>query len=112
MLRMSDAALLGRYDAFFRRRRRLQIVDVSAAVIERATDLRARYRFKTPDAIHLATPMSFSPGVPISSAARKRRSRSCTREGTGASVRQHRPLLDSGRRTARARCGERISHAP
>lgn len=53
-LRVGDVALLGRYDAFFQRRR-LRIVDVSAAAIERATELRARYRFKTPDAIHLAT---------------------------------------------------------
>jgi len=53
-LRSGDVALLGRYDAFFRRRR-LRLVDVSASVIERATDLRARYRFKTPDAIHLAS---------------------------------------------------------
>jgi predicted nucleic acid-binding protein len=31
------------------------VVDVSADVIDRATDLRARHGFKTPDAIHLAT---------------------------------------------------------
>ena len=29
--------------------------EVTAVVIERATDLRVRYSFKTPDAIHLAT---------------------------------------------------------
>jgi predicted nucleic acid-binding protein len=46
--------LLAKYDAFFERRR-LVIVDVTAAVVERATHLRARHRFKTPDAIHLAT---------------------------------------------------------
>lgn len=46
--------LLERYDAFFQRRR-LRLVDVSAAIIEKATELRARYRLKTPDAIHLAT---------------------------------------------------------
>jgi len=53
-LRASDVALLGRDDTFFGRRR-LRIVDVTPAVIERATGLRARYRLKTPDAIHLAT---------------------------------------------------------
>ena len=53
-LRVDDVTLLGRYDAFFQRRR-LRIDDVSATVIELATELRARYRFKTPDAIHLAT---------------------------------------------------------
>jgi len=53
-LQGGNASLLARYDTFFSRRR-LSVLDVSAAVIERATDLRARYRFKTPDAIHLAT---------------------------------------------------------
>jgi uncharacterized protein len=53
-LRDSNKELLARYDAFFKRRR-LVIADVTAAVVERATDLRARHRFKTPDAIHLAT---------------------------------------------------------
>jgi predicted nucleic acid-binding protein len=31
------------------------MVEVGAAVIERATELRARYNLKTPDAIHYAT---------------------------------------------------------
>jgi len=53
-LRDSNQALLTKYDAFFRRRR-LIVGEVSAAVVEQATDLRARYRFKTPDAIHLAS---------------------------------------------------------
>jgi len=53
-LRAGDSVLLGRYDAFFRRRR-VDVLEVSAAVIEQATELRARYRLKTPDAIHLAT---------------------------------------------------------
>ena len=53
-LREGDMALLALFDAFFTRRR-LQMVDISADIIERATDLRVRYGFKTPDAIHLAT---------------------------------------------------------
>jgi len=53
-VRDSDKELLAKYDAFFERRR-LIIGDVTTAVIERATDLWARHRFKTPDAIHLAT---------------------------------------------------------
>ena len=53
-LRESDESLLAKYDGFFRRRR-LVVADVSSPVLELATDLRARYRFKTPDAIHLAT---------------------------------------------------------
>jgi predicted nucleic acid-binding protein len=46
--------LLQLYDAFFGSGD-LKVVDASAAVIERATELRALYGFKTPDAIHLAT---------------------------------------------------------
>lgn len=53
-LRVGDAALLATYDAFFTRAR-LSIFDVSAAVLDRATDLRAHHGFKVPDAIHLAT---------------------------------------------------------
>ena len=52
-LRAADAALLATYDAFFTRAR-LEVVDVSAMAIDRATELRVRYGFKTPDAIHLA----------------------------------------------------------
>lgn len=53
-LRVNDTALLARYEALFGARR-FRLVDVSSAVIEQATDLRARYGFKTPDALHLAT---------------------------------------------------------
>ncbi len=52
-LRAADAALLAIYDTFFTRAR-LEVLDVSAAAIDRATALRARYGFKTPDAIHVA----------------------------------------------------------
>ena len=50
--RERDAALLALYDAAFARTR---IVDVTAAIIERATELRARYGLRSPDAIHLGT---------------------------------------------------------
>jgi predicted nucleic acid-binding protein len=30
-------------------------LDLSASVVDRATDLRAKYSFKAPDALHLAT---------------------------------------------------------
>lgn len=53
-VRDGNAALLGAYEAFFSASR-LLVSELSAAVIERATDLRARYRFRTPDALHLAT---------------------------------------------------------
>jgi predicted nucleic acid-binding protein len=44
--------LLLRYDRFFQFAR---LGEVTAEVIERATDLRARFNTRTPDAIHLAT---------------------------------------------------------
>lgn len=53
-LRDGDSRLLAIYDGFFSADR-LTLGEVDAAVIERATALRARYGFRTPDAIHLAT---------------------------------------------------------
>lgn len=53
-LREADTGLLARYEAFFSAQR-FQLVEISPAVIERATELRAKYGFKTPDAMHLAT---------------------------------------------------------
>jgi predicted nucleic acid-binding protein len=53
-LRNGNCDLLQRYDAFFEQIH-LVVADVSHHIIERATDLRARYGFRTPDAIHLAT---------------------------------------------------------
>ena len=53
-MRDNNALLLARYDAFFSAQR-FRLVDVSTAIIERATQLRATYGFKTPDALHLAT---------------------------------------------------------
>ena len=51
-VRDSDSALLARYDAAFAQTR---LVQVSESIIERATELRARYGFRSPDAIHLTT---------------------------------------------------------
>ena len=51
---MVTECLLRRYDMLFGAGR-VVVLDVSAEVIDRATDLPARYGFKTPDAIHLAT---------------------------------------------------------
>jgi predicted nucleic acid-binding protein len=53
-LRVGDLATLTQFDVFFAGIE-LILADVSAAVIERATDLRARYGLKTPDALHYAT---------------------------------------------------------
>ena len=52
-LRNSNQRLLALYDAFFRARE-LRVIELTAAVIDRATDLRARHGFRTPDALHLA----------------------------------------------------------
>ncbi len=53
-LRDNNATLLATYDAFFSAEH-LVLADIDAGVIERAAGLRAVYRFRTPDAIHLAT---------------------------------------------------------
>ena len=53
-MRDRDEALLRRYDRLFSADR-VSLVEIGEAIIDRATDLRARYGYKTPDAIHLAT---------------------------------------------------------
>jgi predicted nucleic acid-binding protein len=53
-MRDGDTSLLARYDSVFAASR-VVVTDVSAAIIDRATSVRARYGFKSPDAIHLAT---------------------------------------------------------
>jgi predicted nucleic acid-binding protein len=53
-LRNGDAALLALYDAFFAGLE-VQLLDVTEAVLDKATEIRARLNLKTPDAIHLAT---------------------------------------------------------
>jgi predicted nucleic acid-binding protein len=53
-LREGNRRLLAGYESFFNPPD-VVTAEISAAVIEKATDLRARYRFNTPDAIHLAT---------------------------------------------------------
>ena len=58
-MRDGNRALLERYDALFAADR-VVVVDVSEHIIDRATDLRARHGFKTPDAIHLATALESS----------------------------------------------------
>ena len=53
-LRDGRTDLLIKYDAFLVPSL-VQMIEIDPPIIELATDLRARYRFKTPDAIHLAT---------------------------------------------------------
>lgn len=64
-LREANMTLLARYDTFFQQ---VQIVELSAAVVDTATDLRAATGLKTPDALQaacalsLAAPLSFVTG--------------------------------------------------
>lgn len=53
-MRDRDQNLLARYDALFTASR-VAVVDLTAAVVDGATTLRAKYGFKAPDALHLAT---------------------------------------------------------
>jgi predicted nucleic acid-binding protein len=53
-LRAGDLATVTQFDVFFAGVE-LVLAEVTAAVVERATDLRARYNLKTPDALHYAT---------------------------------------------------------
>jgi predicted nucleic acid-binding protein len=71
-LREGDSRLLTTYDAFFSAGR-LALGEVDAAVIERATALRARYGLRTPDAIHLATAIEGQAEVVLTGDATLRR---------------------------------------
>jgi len=53
-LRDKQQEILSFYDGFFARKP-LVLAEISAQIIDRATDLRAAHGFKTPDSIHLAT---------------------------------------------------------
>lgn len=53
-LRDGDQALLARYDALFAANR-VAVRDLTVAVVDGATQLRAKYGFKCPDALHLAS---------------------------------------------------------
>jgi predicted nucleic acid-binding protein len=52
-LRRGDSVLLGEFDRFFSATVH-EIVPLSRAVMDRATEIRAQYGFATPDAIHIA----------------------------------------------------------
>ena len=61
-MRAGDLATLAQFDVFFAGVE-LLIIEVGPAVIERATDLRARYNLKTPDAIHYTSAVEVSATV-------------------------------------------------
>ena len=69
-LREGDERLLANYEALFSAGRML-VVDLTAEVVERATEIRAQHKLKTPDALHLATavlnprPPRQDPGGPL-----------------------------------------------
>jgi predicted nucleic acid-binding protein len=48
-----DQATLAQYDAFFSQAVE-RVMPLTTAVVDRATIIRGQYRFKTPDAVHLA----------------------------------------------------------
>lgn len=54
-LREGEAALLAQYEAFFAQ---VQIVELEASVVTRATDIRATTALKTPDALQAASALS------------------------------------------------------
>jgi predicted nucleic acid-binding protein len=53
-LRTSDKDLLAQYDEFFGFGG-VEVIGVTEEIIDLATELRAKYGFKSPDAIHLAS---------------------------------------------------------
>ncbi len=55
-IRSNDAILLKAFDAYFSDIIE-EIVPLSRAVVDRATELRAKYNFRTPDALQLASAM-------------------------------------------------------
>lgn len=71
-LRRRDKVTLARYEDFFSSDN-LLVFDVSSDVIDRAIDLRARYGFRSPDAIHLATAILLDADVFLTGDARLER---------------------------------------
>jgi predicted nucleic acid-binding protein len=61
-LRAGDAATLAQFDVFFAGVE-ISLIEVSAAIIERATELRAKYNLRTPDALHYATAVDIGAAV-------------------------------------------------
>jgi predicted nucleic acid-binding protein len=53
-LSAGDSVLLSLFDSFFGSTE-VELAELTAAVVEKATDLRATFNFKTPDALHLAS---------------------------------------------------------
>jgi len=56
-LQNGDLATVAQFDVFFAGLE-LVLVEIGASVVERATDLRAKYNLKSPDAIHYASALA------------------------------------------------------
>lgn len=56
LLRAGDTATLAQFDVFFSGVE-ISLIEVTASVIELATEIRAKYNLKTPDALHFASAM-------------------------------------------------------
>lgn len=71
-MRVGDTAALARFDAVLDAGN-LSIVEVSAEVIERATEIRAQHGFRVPDALHMATAVLERADVFLTSDAKLKR---------------------------------------
>lgn len=56
LLRSGDTVTLAQFDVFFSGVE-ISLIEVTAAVVELATEIRAKYNLKTPDALHYASAM-------------------------------------------------------
>jgi predicted nucleic acid-binding protein len=61
-LRSTDTRLLGLYDSFFASAE-VVVLELTRAVVEKATELRALLNIKTPDALHLASAIVAQVGI-------------------------------------------------
>jgi predicted nucleic acid-binding protein len=61
-LKIGDMDTLQLFETFFNGIE-VYITELTSAVVEKATDLRAKFSFKTPDALHLASAIQFGATV-------------------------------------------------
>lgn len=54
-LRSADEGLVRHYEAFLESGGGVSMIPVSRAILRQSAELRARFRYKTPDAIHVAS---------------------------------------------------------
>lgn len=61
--RRNDQDMINRYYGYLTRSSLIQLVSVTAEIADQAAEFRARYAFKTPDAIQLATAVQAQAGL-------------------------------------------------